>query len=118
MPESWPELAKQFTLWESQRGGNVELMLQRTKTNSRVNEQMAKWVVSVQGITGNWHGKYKDLWGDIFGKVQDQYLNLDAFSRNQAIELAAAVAKANAPAAPGGEEHRRGGLLGLLGIGG
>lgn len=116
MPENWGDLAKSFVLWESQRGGNVELMLQRTRTNSRVNEQMAKWIISLHGITGNWKGKYKDLWGDVYDQVQEQYMNLDAFSRNQAIELAAAVAKASAPPGSGGDEQKRGGLLGMLGF--
>jgi len=114
MPEKWRDLAVEATLWESQRGGDIELMLKRSRTNSRINEKMGRWIMAVNGITKNWHGKYKDLLGDISGELQDHYLNMEAFARNQAIELAAAVAKANAPVAAAPEEKKRGGILGLL----
>lgn len=114
--DNWPDLAKDYFLYQSQRGSGVEIMLQRTKTNSRVNEQMARWIMAVGGITRNWHGKYRDLLGGIFEEIQEQYLNLGAFGREQAIELAAAIARANAvPGGPPEQEKKRGGLMGLLG---
>jgi hypothetical protein len=116
MPENWVDITKQYYLWEGQRGGGLELMLQRTDTNSRVNEEMARWIMALGGITHNWKGKYKDMWGDSFIQVQNMYLILDAFSRDQAIQLAAAVAKASAPVMAGASppEEKRGGLLGLF----
>lgn len=116
MPANWVDAAKQYYLWEGQRAGNIELMLQRTDTNSRTNEHMARWIVAVNGISQNWPGKYKNLFGEIFVSLQEQYLNLEAYGRKQAIELAAAIAKANIMLGPGTEiPEKRGGLAGLFG---
>jgi hypothetical protein len=113
--DNWADLAKDYFLYQSQRGGSIELMLQRTLTNSRVNEAMSRWIMAVGGITRNWHGNYKDLFGNIHEELQEQYMNLEAFGRKQAIELAAAIAKANAvPGMPPEQEKKRGGLLGLF----
>jgi hypothetical protein len=104
-------------MYEAQSGGNVELMLQRTPTNSRENEQLARFNAVLSAMTDNWTGPYKNLWGDLPAKLQEHYLVMDAFSRKQAIELAGVVAKAEAvQAGPDGQMTKRGGLLGLLGI--
>lgn len=113
---SWQELAKSAYLHELQSGGNAELMLQRTPTNSRENEALARFNASLAAMTGNWDGPYKNLWGDIGVKLQEHYLIMGAFSRNQAIEMAAAIAKAEAVQSTQMAQGRRGGLLGLLGF--
>jgi hypothetical protein len=112
--ESWQDLAKDYVLWQSQRGGDVELMLQRTPTNSRTNQDLARFTNALTNITNTWRGKYKGMWGDIPARLEEGFLTMEGYSRKQAIELAAAVAKASAPVgAP--EEKKRGGLLGLFG---
>lgn len=114
---NWQDLAKTAYLYEAQSGGNVELMLQRTPTNSRTNEQLSRFSSWLDAATGYWTGNYKHLWGDITAKWQEHYLVMDAFSRKQAIELAGVVAKAEAvQMGAEGQAAKRGGLLGLLGI--
>lgn len=113
---NWQELAKNQYLHELQSGGNAELMLQRTPTNSRENEALARFNASLTAMTANWDGPYKNLWSDIPVKLQEHFLVMDAFSRKQAIEMASAIAKAEAVQATQAAEGRRGGLLGLLGI--
>lgn len=113
---NWQDLAKTAYLYEAQSGGNVELMLQRTPTNSRENEALARFNAVLTAMTDNWTGPYKNLWGDLPVKLQEHMLVLDAFSRKQAIELAGVVAKAEAVQASAEGTPKRGGLLGLLGI--
>lgn len=113
--ETWQDLAKDYVLWQSQRGGNVELMVQRTRTNSRTNQDLAQFTMSVQAMTDNWRGKYKNLYGNIFDRLEEQYLVMEAFSRKQCIELAAAVARASAPAPGENGDKKHGGIMGLLG---
>lgn len=114
--DNWADLAKQYYLYEGRSGGGVELMLQRTKTNSRVNEAMARWVIAVRNLAKCWQGPYKTLFDDTFEELQDHYLNMDAFSRRQAIELAVAIAKANATPAGPVEQEKKHGLRGLIGL--
>jgi len=114
---NWQDLAKTAYLYEAQSGGNVELMLQRTPTNSRENEQLARFNAVITAMTDNWSGPYKNLFGDLPVRLQEHYLVMDAYSRKQAIELAGVVARAEAVQATAeGQPQRRGGLLGLLGI--
>lgn len=112
--ESWSDLAKDYVLWQQQRGGDIELMLQRTPTNSRTNEALARFGSSLTAITANWRGKYKDMWADIPEKLETNYLVMEGYSRKQTIELAAAMAKA-AAGVPEQETKKRGGILGLFG---
>jgi len=114
--QNWRDLATTAYLYEAQSGGNVELMLQRTPTNSRENEQLARFGSWLDAATGYWTGNYHKLWGDITVKWQEHYLVMDAFSRKQAIELAGVVAKAEAVQMGADGQVKRGGLLGLLGI--
>jgi len=114
MPDKFVDLGKEAVLWASQRSGDIELMLKRSRTNSRVNEQMARWIMAVSSITKHWRGKYKDLFGDIYGEIQDQYLNIEAYARKQAIELVSAQARASMPAEMAPEVQKRGGILGIV----
>jgi len=116
MPEdNWADQAKSYFLYQSQRGSGVEVMLKRTKTNSRVNTSMARWIMALEGISHNWTGPYKDLFSDVFETIQEQYMNVEAYARKQAIELAGAIAKANAIPGPAEMPAKRaGGLLGLF----
>lgn len=114
---NWQELAKTAYMYEIQSSGNIELMLQRTATNSRENQDMARFNAILTAMTDNWTGPYKNLWGDLPAQLQEHYLIMDAFSRKQAIELAGVVAKAEAvQQADMTQPQKRGGLLGLLGI--
>lgn len=115
MSENWAELAKDYVLYQSQRGGDVELMLQRTKTNSRTNEDLARFSNALTNITNNWRGKYTGMWSEIPVKLEEGFLTMEGYSRKQAIELAAAMARATAPMGDVGESKKRGGLLGLFG---
>lgn len=113
---NWQDLAKTAYLYEAQSGGNVELMLQRTPTNSRENQALARFNAVFTTMTANWDGKYKNLWGDLPVVLQEHMLILDAFSRKQAIELAGVVARAEAVQSADAVQPKRGGVLGLLGI--
>lgn len=113
---NWQDLAKTAYLYEAQSGGNVELMLQRTATNSRENQDLARFNMALSIMSKHWRGKYKDLFGDLPEKLQEHFLIMDAFSRKQAIELAGVVAKAEAIPSTDGAPQKRGGVLGLLGI--
>ena len=114
---NWQDVAKTAYLYEAQSGGNAELMLQRTATNSRENEQLARFNASLEAMTGNWDGPYKNLWGDLPVRLQEHLLVLDGYSRKQCIEMAGVVARAEAVQATAeGMPQKRGGVLGLLGI--
>ena len=113
MPENWAELAKDYVLWQSQRGGDIDLMLQRTATNSRTNEHLARFSSALTAITANWRGKYLDMLSDIPVKLETNYLIMEGYSRKQAIELAGAMAKVTSPVIE--PEKKRGGILGLFG---
>jgi hypothetical protein len=113
--ESWSELAKNYVLWESQKSGNIEVMLQRTDTNTRTNQRLARFSMSVQRLTSCWLGNYKNLYGDVYAELEEHYMTMEAYSRKQAIELASAVARASAPSPGEPEQKKRGGILGLFG---
>ena len=113
---NWQELAKTAYLYEAQSGGQVELMLQRTPTNSRENQELAQFNSSLTAMTANWDGNYKNLWGDIPVRLQEHFLVLDGYSRKQAIEMAGVVARAEAIESQQTGTPKRGGLLGLLGF--
>lgn len=111
--EKFGERAKAAVLYEQTRGGDIERMLERGPQNSRVNEAMARWIVAVRMITLNWRGKYFRLFDRVFEELQDMYLDMEGYSRKQAIELRAAEASAMAQQQE--QAEKRGGLLGLLG---
>jgi hypothetical protein len=113
--QDWPELAKDYVLWQSQRGTDVEVMLQRTPTNTRTNEALARWTNALCNITHHWKGPYQDMFSDIPPLLEEAFLTMDGYSRKQAIELAAAMARGATPDQPGQPEKKRGGLLGIFG---
>ena len=104
--------AKEQVLYEFNEGGDVERMLTIGPVNSRVNEDMARWCLAVAGVTSTWEGKYHNLLGDINDDLQKMQLNLNAFSRGQALEMRGRQTIAEFQA---GEQQKRGGLLGLSG---
>jgi len=109
--EKFVDLAKEQTLYEFNEGGDVELMLERGPVNSRVNQDMARWCVAVEGVVANWDGPYQNLI-DVSGSLQEMMLNLEGYSRLQAIEMKSRATLADMNAA---EQQKKGGLLGLLG---
>ena len=113
---NWQELAKTAYLYEAQSGGNVELMLQRTATNSIENQELAQFSAALMTKTMYWRGSYKNLWGDLPVKLEEHLFRMGAFARKQAIELAGVVARAEAVEAAQAGQPKRGGILGLLGI--
>jgi hypothetical protein len=109
--DNFADLAKDYVLWQSQKAGDVDLMLKRTDTNSRTNEALGRWRNALTNITANWRGNYKNMWAEAPIALEKSYLNLDAFGRKQAIELATGIAKASIPGGPG-DPKKPGGLLG------
>lgn len=114
---NWQELSKTAYLYELQSGGSIELMLQRTGTNSRENVDLARFNAALKAMTDNWRGPYKNLWGDLPGNLEEHMLRLEAFARKQAIELAGVIGNAEAVQVTNETvPQKRGGVLGLLGI--
>ena len=85
--EKFVDQAKRELMYEYEAGGDVESMLQQNDTNSRVNESMARWCLLLKFVSGNWRGNYKVLFDGIIEGVQRHYLNMDGYSRVQAIEM-------------------------------
>lgn len=115
--EKFGERAKEALLYEYMDDTTMGSMLEQTVTNSRTNEGMAIWIMSVKGITGNWKGNYKDM---LFNEelnmevvLQRHYLNMNGYARQQAIEMVGAKTSAEFAMA----EKKKKGLLGLLGLG-
>lgn len=111
--EKFVDQAKEQYLYEGESGGDIGLMLEQTATNSRVNEKMARWIISVTMVVSGWRGNYQNLFGDFGTDIQRLYLNMEGYSRKQAIELAGA----SRPTMGGGMvgEEKKAGLAGLLG---
>ena len=51
--EKYVDLAKEKVLysWQDQ-ADSVRLMLDQSRTNSRVNQEMGRWIMAVRGVTG------------------------------------------------------------------
>ena len=110
MEGKFVDLAKEQVLYEFNEGGDVERMLTMGDVNSRVNEAMARWCVAVGGVVANWQGPYQNLI-NVSSDLQKMMLNLEGYSRLQAIEMKSRATLADMNAA---EQQKKGGLLGLL----
>ena len=109
--EKFVDKAKRELMYEYEAGGDVECMLEQTDTNSRVNEQMARWCLLVKFISGNWKGGYKGMFDDMVVGLQRHYLNMDGYSRVQAIEMCQAHTITDKNLS---EKREKGGILGLF----
>lgn len=112
MTEKFVDRAKQELFYEYEGGNdNVRLMVSQSAANSRVNEQMARWEMSVLAITSSWHGKWQNMFEPIMQQLETHFLNLNGYSRVQAIEMAGQASVGQREVI---EPKERGGLLGLF----
>lgn len=110
--DKFVEIAKQKLFYESDGGtDNVRLMLSRTQANSRVNEEMARWEMAVLQITACWTGAWKHTFAPLAEMLEDNFMNLNGYSRVQAIEMAGQQSIGEKEVLA---EKERGGILGLF----
>jgi hypothetical protein len=100
--------------YEELQANNVSQMLDQSETNSRVNQEMARWCLIARMVEGNWKGSWSHFFGSMVADMQRLNLNMDGYSRVQAIDMCAAHTTTEQALANSGKE-KRGGLLGLLG---
>jgi hypothetical protein len=86
-------------------------MLEQTDTNTRLNEDIARVSITLEDITSHWKGNWKNLMGDFPTALERAYLGIEAFGRQQAIEIAQATNLVGQGVA---EEKKRGGILGWI----
>jgi len=110
--EKFVEQVKRERLYdEYQQGDDVSAMLEQSPTNSRVNEGMARVCTVLDAVSDNWRGSWHNLFGDFTVALQRHYLNMEGFSRVQAIEMCGAHAMSEKFIE---EKKAKGGLLGLF----
>ena len=110
--EKFGEQAKRQLLYEFQGGDDVGHMLEQGATNSRVNESMTRFCLVAQRVNEVWRGKYKDMFAKMVEDLQRHYLNLEGYSRVQAIDMRAAHTITEKALL---EKKEKGGIIGLLG---
>ena len=112
MPEKFIEEVKRERLYdEYQQGNDIESMLQQSPTNSRVNQGMSRVVVLLDFLSGNFRGSWNSLFGNITTDLQRHYLNMEGYSRVQAIEMCRAHTMTTKFM---DEKKEKGGILGLF----
>jgi hypothetical protein len=114
MPEqTFRDQAVNQLMYTHQQGGDVGLMLDQTPTNSRVNPKMAQFCLILHHTSYLWRGNYKTLFGDIEDQIQRHYLNMEGYSRVQAIDMSAAHSVTQEALQA---KQKRGGILGMIGL--
>lgn len=111
---SWSDAIKEETMNEYQQGDLSGQMLEHSETNTRYSGAMVPVCTLLYWTTVAWKGKYGKLFEGLSRVLQLEYLNLEGYSRLQAIDIS--KARVAAPVGPGlgGEESKKGGLLGWL----
>jgi len=110
--EKFVEQAKNQLLYERQGGGGVEVMLARSSTNTRVNQEMARLSLILTAICTNWRGNWYGLFADLVADMQCLNLGMDGYARVQAIQMAGAQTTTAGEVV---SAEKKGGFLGLFG---
>lgn len=113
MPEKFVERAKEAIFYESEGGGNedVRMMLSRGDSNSRVNQEMSNIELSYFGVVSCWRNNWKLIFEGCLDGLERMYINLNGYSRVQAIEMRGRGTVAQRDLI---EPKQRGGILGLF----
>jgi len=112
MEGKYVDRAKEQVLYEyADQEDSVRLMLQHGDVNSRVNEEMGRWIMAAGNMTKLMKGNWKNLLGSTVEDLQIQYLSLAGYSRVQAIEMRGMQSIAEREVL---EKKERGGLMGLF----
>jgi hypothetical protein len=106
--------AVRATLNDYQEAGDVRQMLDQSETNSRVNQEMARWCLIARMFEGHWRGSWRHFFGSMVPDMQRLNLNMEGYARVQAIDMCAAHTTTEQALANSGKE-KKGGLLGLFG---
>lgn len=110
--ESWADRAKEGLLYEYDHShDDVALMLTRTPTNTRVNQDMGRFILSVREVSDCWKGSWRSCFSQLADGLETMYLGLNGYARVQAIEMRGKSAIAEREVL---EPKERGGILGIF----
>lgn len=110
--QTFRDRAVQSLLYEHDNSDAVRAMLEQSPTNSRVNQAMAWWCVICDQVCGNWKGAWKNLFGDMVTSIQKHQLNLEGYSRVQAINMSASRTVTEQGLQQ--QQGKKGGILGIF----
>ena len=102
----------QKELWTQENPSNVpEDMLHHWQDgNSRINEDMAQFSWALYHIWKDWPKSMQNVLMPILPDLQHHYLNMDAFSRSQAIEALGKQSQLGSQ-----QEEKKSGIFGIFG---
>lgn len=110
--DKFVERAKEKVLYSFEGGSDaIRLMVSWGEANSRVNQEMARYQLGVSAIDSNWKGKYQGLISSWNMSLELAMMNLNGYSREQAINMAGQQSVAAREVI---EPKERKGLLGLF----
>lgn len=110
--EDFGDIAKQKLMYDYYDNDAVSGMLEWSETNSRLNEDMSKWVMSTVAVVERMEGKYVNLLYGWDMRLQKLYLNMDGYARQQAIEMRGAETRAEEER----QKEEKRGFLALVGL--